>query len=113
MLPHWLNARKLWKHSKTMSMRLKFSLEAAVLQPIHAKVESASACWPRGSPDALVDPGPSADRAASRASCRRSNDLRGRGPEAQHRVESFAELSGLARDLAPLRSDMKVPVEVD
>ena len=46
VLPHWLNATKLWKHSKTTSLWLKYSLSSPFFSQYQANVFSGSGVLP-------------------------------------------------------------------
>ena len=46
VLPHWLNATKLWKHSKTTSFLLKCAPSPAFLSQYQANVFSGLAMRP-------------------------------------------------------------------
>ena len=114
VLPHWLKATKLWKHSKTMSFLLKCSPFPAFFSQYQAMVFSGLAMRPLAmSSTPLVDPRFEEVEQRAHRHVVLVDDLLRRIAIGEDGVEAFADQTDLGRNCVTLHAKVQVPVEVE
>ena len=103
VLPHWLRATKLWKHSKTTSFLLKCSPFPAFFSQYQAKVFVGISRPPVGDVvDPLVDPGLEEGKQRAHRHVVLVDDLLPRVAIGENGVEALADLPEPAAELRRL-----------
>ncbi len=114
VLPHWLSATKLWKTSKTTSLRSKYSPFPAFFSQYQAMVFSGLAVRPLSiSVEPRVDPCLERVEQLPHVHVVLVDDLLQWVSIGEHGVEALADLAHLGRDGVALHAKMQIPVEIE
>ena len=113
VLPHWLNATKLWKHSKTTSFLLKCAPLPAFLSQYQAIVRSGLAMRPlaMSSSRSLIQLLREFEQRADRHVVVVDDRLR-RIAEGEDGIEALADRAHLRRNRIALHPEVQIPINI-